>query len=346
MDKKVPNRKAGGLARANALSPEERKQAASAAALSRWNKGAPVATHEGIIKIGGIEIPCAVLPGEIRVISERGVTKALGGKRGGSHWKRIKQNPDGANLPVYLSAANLKPFISSELRLALNPIIYKSKDGGAVAYGIRAELLPEIFSVLIAARGAGALRGAQNNIADQADILNQGFSKLGAIGLVDEASGFQSSRARDALQSFLDAFLNKTFAAWSKRIPDQFYQEIYRLRGWEWPGMKKNRHQVVGKWTTDVIYKRLAPHVQEELERLNPKNSRGRRAGKHHQLLTEDIGHPALSHHVHAVLGLMRASKTWGQFKALLEVAFPVFGSHVQIELPGAVWDDLNEAEC
>ena len=35
----------------------------------------------------------------------------------------------------------------------------------------------------------------------------------------------------------------------------------------------------------------------------------------HHQLLTEDVGHPALAQHLHAVVTLMRVSKTWSQFE-------------------------------
>jgi len=81
------------------------------------------------LRIGDKIIPCAVIEGGIRVLSERGVTKALGGKRGGSHWLRIRES--GANLPVYLSAENFKPYISTSLEAALSaPILYKAKSGG------------------------------------------------------------------------------------------------------------------------------------------------------------------------------------------------------------------------
>jgi hypothetical protein len=97
--------------------------------------------------------------------------------------------------------------------------------------------------------------------------------------------------------------------------------------------MQVNRFQVVGKYTSDLIYKRLAPGIQEELQRRNPKDEKGNRASKHHMWLTENIGHPALSQHMHAILGLMRASKTWTQFMALVDSAFPIQGSQVQIEM-------------
>lgn len=333
MTNKVPNRKAGGEARKKALTAEQLKDSAQRAALRRWHPDVVPATHEGKIKLGDREIPCAVLQGEIRVISERETTRILGGKRGGSHWKRIKDNAVGADLPVYLSATNLTPFISNDLRAALKPVEYLPLNGGTIGHGMRAELLPEVLKVFRNAKLAGALHASQMRLAEEAELILESLEKLSMIALVDEATGYQDVRARDALQAILDGFLRKSFAAWSKRIPDDFYKEIYRLRGWDWPGMQVNRFQVVGRYTTDIIYKRLAPGIQEELDRRNPKDSKGNRAVKHHTWLTEDIGHPALASHMHAVLALMRASKNWDQFKTLINTAFPIQGSHVQFEL-------------
>ena len=39
--------------------------------------------------------------------------------------------------------------------------------------------------------------------------------------------------------------------------------------------MKVNRPQVVGKYTKDLVYERLAPGIMEELESRNPKGSKG-----------------------------------------------------------------------
>ena len=44
------------------------------------------ARYSGILHLGDdIEIPCGVMDDGTRLLSERAVTKALGGKRGGSH---------------------------------------------------------------------------------------------------------------------------------------------------------------------------------------------------------------------------------------------------------------------
>ena len=71
----------------------------------------------------------------------------------------------------------------------------------------------------------------------------------------------------------------------------------------------------------------------QELEQRNPKDDKGRRANRHHQWLTEDVGNPALAQHLHAVIGLMRASGDWKSFHALLDKAFPKRGDVLQLEL-------------
>ena len=88
-----------------------------------------------------------------------------------------------------------------------------------------------------------------------------------------------------------------------------------------------NRPSVVGKYTNDLVYERLAPELLTELEELNPKTDKGNRKAKHHQWLTEDVGHPALAQHLHAVIGFMRAWARWDQFYRLLQRAFPKKGA-------------------
>jgi hypothetical protein len=70
-----------------------------------------------------------------------------------------------------------------------------------------------------------------------------------------------------------------------------------------------------------------------ELERLNPKNERGNRKSRHHQWLSEDVGHPALAQHLHAVISLMRISTTWEQFKKFMDIAHPRKGSTMELML-------------
>jgi hypothetical protein len=157
------------------------------------------------------------------------------------------------------------------------------------------------------------------------------LAHVGIIALVDEATGYQELRDRFALQAILDQYLRKELAAWAKRFPDDFYQEMFRLKNWQWKGMSINRPQYVGKVTKDIVYARLAPGILKELEERNPSDDRGHRKARHHQWLTEDVGHKALAQHLHAVLAFMRVSKSWDQFYAMLNQAFPKQGATLKL---------------
>lgn len=292
------------------------------------------ATHRGTLRIGSVEIPCAVLKDGRRVLSETGIANALGGRSGSAKRLRNEAASEGAHLPVFLASKSLISSISKELLEGpLRPVTYRAGDNEIVGYA--AEALPEICNIWLQARQDGKLHPQQADRAQAAEIVMRGLAEIGIIGLVDEATGYQDTRDKDALQAILDKYLQKEFAAWAKRFPDSFYREIFRLRGWSWNAMSVARPGVVGRYTNDIVYERLAPGILEELRTMNPQKDDGTRARRHHQHLTEDVGHPALAQHLHAVIGLMRASATWDQFKSMLDRAFPKKGTQLDLLLEG-----------
>ena len=325
----------GGKARAKSLTPTERSEIARRAAEKRWGRfvsSVPRATHSGVLTIGDLTIPCAVLDDGTRVLSERGVTKALGGKRGGAHWRRMRESADGAHLPVYLSANNLRPFIDKELAMALSrPIVYRPGGGGQVGHGVNATLLPKICDVLLKARDADVLVPSQRKIAASADLLIRGLAHVGIIALVDEATGYQADRARDELVKILEAYISKELLPWTRRFPPEFFEEIYRLNGWKFVPGNLRGPRYVGKLINHLVYKKLPPGVLEELRRKNPVEDYGYRRHKHHQFLTPDIGHSHLDKQITAVMTLMRVSDDKGMFRKLFEKAF---GRQLSLPLP------------
>jgi len=315
----------GGHARALALSPEKRKEIAQKAAAARHDRtsGVQTATHEGPLWIGDLEIPAAVLPDKTRLLLSKAFLTALGRPWKGTY-KRTER-------PNFIEAANLSEFINKDLEDVLTPIEYRNKRGQKVI-GYNAKLLPEVIDVYLKARAKGVLKGRQREIADQAELIGRGLMRMGIIGLVDEATGYQEVRDKDALQAILDQFLRKSLAAWAKKFPDEFYWHIFRLRGWEWKGRKVNPPQIVAYYTNDFVYHRLAPNLVEELDKRNPIVN-GRRKAKNTQWLTEDVGDPALAAHLQAVIGFMRVSKTWDQLRSMLDEAFPKQSATVQLPL-------------
>ncbi|MFT8592414.1 MAG: P63C domain-containing protein [Bifidobacterium sp.] len=281
----------------------------------------------------GIDIPCGVMKDGTRLLSERQVSAALGNKRGGSHWIRQKE---GNKLPVYVSAGNLKPYISAALeRKLVDRRIWRAKgQGGFGAYGIDATSLPEICDVFLKARRDHALLPSQEHIALQAEILMAALAKIGVVALVDEATGYQSVRQHNELELLLSKYISEELQPWAKRFPDEFYSQMFKLKGWDYinlgAGGKKPR--VVGKIANDIVYDRLPSGVLESLKKKNPSGADGHRKHHHHQFLTEDIGNKHLEKMIGSVITLMRASGSWSEFTRLLDRAYPKHGA-VQGEL-------------
>ena len=279
--------------------------------------------------IGEIEIPCYVLEDATRVLTQSGMFSGLGLARRG-----LVAVEGGAQLPRFAASKSIKPFISNDLMGGLSKPI-KFKGLGRVAYGFSATILADICDAVLAARDSGSLDPQQKPLARRCEILLRGFARVGIIALIDEATGYQEIRDRQVLQEILDKYLLAEVAKWAKRFPDEFYKEIFRLRGWEWRGMKINRPQVVGHYTNDIVWDRLAPGVRKELERLNPKNERGTRRVRHQQWLTHDIGHSALQKHLDGVLVLtksvVQAKGGWEEFKRRLQRVFPKINTNLDL---------------
>lgn len=281
----------------------------------------------GTLKLGDAEFSCAVLEDKTRVVSERSMTMALGGTRRDIRWRRkaTAKGEDRSNLPAYLSSKNLQAFIDSDLQKALlAPKKYHV--GSSTVNGMDASLIPNVCEVYLKARDANALHKTQMKIAVQADILIRSLAKVGVIALVDEATGYDKIRGREELERLLGLYLSEERLKWAKMFPDEFYQEIYRLRRWSWPpkpGM--NRHpSIVGKITNEIVYSRLPDGVLEKLQEKNPIDvEKHRRNWKHTQFLSEGIGKPSLSSHLNQVIALLKASANWNQFQTLLNRAFP-----------------------
>jgi len=197
--------------------------------------------------------------------------------------------------------------------------------------GYEATLLPKICTAILEARDAEALQSNQYALAIQADMLIRAFAQVGIIALIDEATGYQADRDKDELQRLLKAYLSEEALRWVKTFPSEFFNQIYRLKGWSRPINIHAHTPMMGKYINTLVYKRLPDGVMEQLRKMNPVNEdTKRRRYKHHQFLTEDIGHPDLKAHLQKVIGLLQASLTWDEFLQLFGRVFMHANTGVQ----------------
>lgn len=307
----------GGKARAARLSPEQRSEIARRAAEARWrDQGGDTrrAQYTGALVVGDVELECAVLDDESRVIKQGTMMAALG--RAPSMGRRGDMAP-------FISASNLQAFVSDDLIEQLEPITYKVQGQRFASTGYRAETLVSVCEVYLAARQAKALLPNQEASAQAAEVLIRSLAKVGIIALVDEATGYQAERARDELQRLLAKYVSEDFRPWVQVFPDMFFQEIYRLYGWDYKPGNSKRPGYVGTIINTYIYDRLPEGVADQLRRVNPKTGSGSRARKHHQHLTIDTGNIALDRQIQTVTTLMQVSNDLDEFRMLFARKFP-----------------------
>jgi len=336
----VPARAAGGTARAQALTKEQRKAIAKEAAYARW--GSPEQIQKAIfgssdhpLKIGDFEIPCYVLEDGTRVLVHSRMITALGMKVGGGRTQEIGgRAQEGDRLSQFAQSKALDPYISKEVLLRIQkPIRFKLPNGG-IAHGYEATLLPSICNAVLESRENDKLSPKQKHIAKQCEIIVRGLAAIGIIALVDEATGYQEVRDREALQQILDKYITDEWAKWTRAFPPEYYKELYRLKGMAYPLQTKYSPSYIGHWTNDIVYKRLAPGVLKALREKNPRLPSGNRSRKFHQHLTTDYGSPELKKHLDNLVFLMKACTNWRDFEKLLNKTSPRYGDTMPMNLP------------
>ena len=324
----------GGLERAKRLSKEQRSEIARLggfAKAAKEGKALPLLAKYGAedrpLTIGDIKIPCYVLADGTRVLAQRGLQAGVGlGEGGGKGGAR--------RIPTLMEKLSEKGLdVRGLIARADNPIRFIPPHAGNPAHGYEATILPDLCAVLIEADRLRLLSENQKHLAQRAATLQHGFATVGIIALVDEATGYQDVRQRDALARILEKFVAKELRPWIRTFPADYYEQIYRLNGWSYDA-SAGRPSVLGHWTNNIVYKRLAPGVLQELRRLTPRDEKGRLKNKLFQRLTEDFGHPKLREHLMGVVMLMKYAPNWQVFMDRLDREFPQWGDTYMLPFP------------
>jgi hypothetical protein len=332
----------GGQRRAEKLPPERRQEIARMGGLAkRGDDTLPHALDEGTLKIpmpGSDEIkefPCAVLSTKQRVLTQSGVMLALGRAR----QAKGRQYYDGdVNLPAFLTAKNLKPFIPNDLYVTSSQIEFKPKTGGK-GFGYPAELLTKICRVFVKADAANVLTKAQKPIAEQARRLLEGLEDVAIIALIDEATGYQEKRDKDELQRILAAYIAPSLLPWTEKFPQDFFREMFRVFGWAWPMREDGSYpgpqgpRYAGKLIRQVIFDNLPHGVLDELDKLNPADGKWQRRTRMGQLLTAKVGHPHVEKLVAVVTTLFEVSDDRTEFWRNYKRKFKKSGDQTEMDV-------------
>lgn len=260
--------------------------------------------YTGTLNIAGNEIQCAILENENRIINGTNVLKVFGRKQMGA-------NKHQGMSPI-LTSKKLEAYVLPDEIEKLKPVKYIAKNGREVS-GYHAEAMQILCEIYLRARDAEELADGQLHLAIQADIIIRSLAKTGVIALIDEATGFQYEREKDALQKVLSAYIKEDYLTWQRRFPRKFYEEMFRLCGWEFNPLTVKRPQYLGKLTNKYVYELLPTGVLEKLRALNPIKENGLRSRKHFQHLSEDVGLVHFERHLTKIITLMEISDDFNQ---------------------------------
>lgn len=321
----------GGKARAESLSPAERKEIAQKGARARWDKprtkaadgvvavpdadtepvqggeDLPTAVHRGILSLMGLDLPCYVLSTGQRIIGRTSITEMLTGIKGG-----------GA-LEKYIGVSALKSYVNADLVLEKMVAfgIPEVEGLGKAVKGLEADALIDMCQGFVTALdrsmapGSGVkLTARQMQMAVRASMFVSACAKVGLDALIDEATGYQYERAEDALQIKLRAYLSDEMRKWEKTFPDELWMEFGRLTKWGGPVTKRPKYW--GKLVIELVYEYLDPDVAKWLKDNAPKPRKGQ---NYHQWLSSQFGLKKLVEHIWMLVGIAKTCESMPELR-------------------------------
>jgi len=282
-------------------------------------------THQGKWQVADdIEIDCYVTKNKKRLLSLRGTARAMG----------ITGNGSRALLRS-LQAKWIEPYLSDQLKTWVYRASMDELDRLEVLFGppiipFETNLFVDVCKAYMLASRDGILSESGVRIAQKLLGIMTAFAKVGIDSLVDEITGYQKERQDDELQRLLSKYISAEFLEWSKMFPDEFYEQLFRLRGWKGFGeFGRKMPGVVGYFTNDIVYERLPKGVLEALKKKTPKSEAGNNLVRYHQSLSEEYGVKHLEKHLIAVIALMKSSDSWDQFLYMLDRNYVKYGQSV-----------------
>lgn len=329
----------GGRARANVLTPSERSEIARQAVRTRWEKAGklkpltsdrhpgdsstssvqrpeiPYSLMKGELPIGDFTFECHVLSDGRRVLTQREVVRVISGGRESSNLARYLER-----VPVF-----------TEDYLADRVIPFRV--GPGVAHGYEATLLIEICEGYLTARAEKLLKPSQQRIAQIAEVVVRACAKVGIIALVDEATGYQELRAKQALRIKLQALIADDMQEWAKTFPEDFWIQLARLEGTRY----SPRHRPLrwGRYVMMFVYDTIDEDLGRRLREINP-NPRHRQ--NHHQWLKE-FGKEKLNAQIWQTVAIMKTCEDMDQFKRRFSKVFNKGSSQLTFDGLDFEWD-------
>ncbi len=252
-------------------------------------------------EILGVRVDVYVLDGEVRVISSRAMERVLGGASDHGNFGRFLARIAGVS-----SASSVRPIFE-----------FTPPWGGRSVHGVEVTVLADAAAAITDMKIAGTLHASREHLVRRARQIERALSKVALVALVDEATGYQSTRAPDALAQKLVAYLLPGPADWQRVFPVDFFRLMARLYRVQLEN-DTERPVFFSAFIARYVYDAIDPEVARELRERNPSPQHGR---NHHQLLTPRAKGLLVSH-LGRVASVMRQSASPAEFRRRFDTEF------------------------
>jgi hypothetical protein len=307
------NRFKSGIARAAALTPEERHRAAKKAAEARWGRKA---THKGSFLVElGVDADCYVLDDELgtAVVTQNGLARILGfrGARAGATLSRFLQKK---SMLDHLGVDALEKINNPFKFQYINRGVDNTENPLFSAFGYDATVIVDICNAIVSASTTDNLIRKQQVAC--ASVILGACAKLGIRELIYKLAGYNSTKAQ-VIAAFRQYVMEEA-SKWAKEFPDELYaqwQRIYKIpapvRGRNW----EHRHL-----TVKYIYYPLARSNGILLQLL--REAKGDQKSKRLHQFLDQIGKDALRAQIWKVVGIASGCETIEQYEKMTAKAF------------------------
>jgi hypothetical protein len=338
MAKANASKVAGGHARSRALTPEQRKAIAQKAAATRWAGKLPHATHEGVIKFADIEIECAVLDDNERIVSAQGLADvlkhAIGDFVGSAHADTVaamlreaiekdgntQAAEDAPSPPPVDIGALIGDLLKGNPEGLFGKAQFFSEKSGHVEFGVPLEIFAEVTSSL-----------AQTHIfvpfPDQGDAMSvqvtTPISTHSMVVILDAATGFRRDQAADAACHMLESHVPEAVKPWVRTFRIEFFEQLFRLHGLDLDRSEPPTDAAMAEFAELVFERHLDAGLVEALRGSEPKVPKAVQKTLTAHRLPPELGQLVLQEYVASVTTVMKLSDDRKQFEALLERAHP-----------------------
>jgi hypothetical protein len=311
---KDPVGQKGGLARRNALTPQELKAIAQRGAAARWGKPLVASNKGNFLEKFGVDVDCYVLNDATRtaVISQTGMGKAIG------------LSSRGNALPRFLASQAMAETVGAELSEKFrNPMKFQWGSGGAEQppaeiHGYDATILIDLCKAIVQADSEGKLKPQQKKLAANAAIIISASAKSGIRDLVYALAGYDQTTDQ-VIQAFR-LYVQEEAKKYEREFPPELYTAWHKL--FQIPVPERGKPWQFLHLTVNHIYIPLAKSNGRILELLRALKARhGDRQIKLFQFLNE-VGARALRIQIGRVLEMAESSENRSQYEGKVAARF------------------------